>query len=303
VENQGKACQDKHKSYYLITKKMPEKNKNTQIKIEFLKYWFHSTSGCIVAFSGGIDSSLVLYMSRLVLGKEKTIAVISHSESLKSRDFELAKSFCKQFDIILEVIVTKELNDSRYNENPVNRCFFCKDHLYNDLQAIVDKYPDFQVLNGTNIDDHGDYRPGLQAAIQYQVKSPLAECKITKEEIRQIARHFNLPNWDKPASPCLSSRIPYNHKITRRKLVEIELAENFLNDFGFSDVRVRHYGDFGRIEVKPGDITRLLEKREIIAEKIKEIGFQRVEFDEEGLVSGKMNRAISPAETGRNKIL
>lgn len=271
---------------------MTELDINLQARLNELKKWFKTGNGFIIAFSGGIDSSLVLYLSRMVRGKEKTIAVISHSESLKARDFELAKSFCNKFDIILEVIVTKEMNDARYSENPINRCFFCKDHLYNDLQAIVDKYPGFLVLNGTNIDDHGDYRPGLQAAIQYHVKSPLAECKITKEEIRQIARYYDLPNWDKPASPCLSSRIPYNHKITPRKLIEVEQAENFLNDIGFKDVRVRHYGEFGRIEVKPGDISRLFEVQDIVRDKIQKIGFKRIEFDDEGLVSGKMNRVI-----------
>jgi uncharacterized protein len=262
-------------------------------KLDSLKEWFSTKRGSIVAFSGGIDSSLVLYIARLVQGKEKVIAMISHSESLKARDFQLSQSFCDQFDIKLEIIVTKELEDSRYNENPINRCFFCKGHLYKDLQGLVEKYPGFIVLNGTNIDDHGDYRPGLQAAFNYQVFSPLADFKITKEEIRQIARNYDLPNWNKPASPCLSSRIPYTHKITRKKLIEVEQAENFLNDFGFSDVRVRHYGDFGRIEVKPGDISRLIAMKDAIEEKIIEIGFQRVEFDEEGLVSGKLNRVIA----------
>jgi uncharacterized protein len=274
----------------------------TPNKTESLKSWLRQSSGSIIAFSGGIDSSLVLYLARQVQGKEKAIAVISHSESLKTRDFELAKSFCEQFDITLEVIVTQELEDSSYNENPINRCFFCKDHLYSDLQTIVDKYPGFSVLNGTNFDDFGDYRPGLQAALQYQVKSPLAECEITKDEIREIAKFYNLPNWDKPASPCLSSRVPYNHKITRKKLIEIEKAENFLNDSGFSDVRVRHYGDFGRIEVKSGDISRLMSIKDKVEQKIKEIGFERVEFDEEGLVSGKMNRVIAIKEPNKKNI-
>jgi uncharacterized protein len=275
-------------------------SREIKVKLESLREWFSTNKGSIVAFSGGIDSSLVLYIARLVQGNDKVIAVISHSESLKARDFELSQSFCNQYDIKLEVIITKELEDSNYNENPINRCFFCKDHLYNDLQGIVEKYPGYIVLNGTNIDDHGDYRPGLQAAFKYQVHSPLAEFKITKEEVRLIARHYKLPNWDKPASPCLSSRIPYSHKITRKKLTEVEQAENFLNDFGFNDVRVRHYGDFGRIEVKPADISRLIAMKDTVEEKIKEIGFQRVEFDEEGLVSGKMNRVISNKNINTN---
>jgi uncharacterized protein len=271
---------------------MEELNNELQLKLDALKEWFSSGKGSIVAFSGGIDSSLVLYLARLFQGKERVLAVISRSESLKSRDFEMATSFSRQFDINMEVIVTNEMEDIRYNENPFNRCFFCKDHLYQNLLHIVKKHPGFIVLNGTNIDDHGDYRPGLQAALQYQVKSPLADCKITKEEIRKIARYYDLPNWDKPASPCLSSRIPYNHKITRKKLVEIEKAENFLNDLGFTEVRVRHYEAYGRIEVRPEDISRLLEIKDTVTKKIKALGFKHVEIDEEGLVSGKMNRVI-----------
>lgn len=272
-------------------------SRETQGKIDQLKEWLGNEKGSVIAFSGGIDSSLLLFLSRLFQGKEKAIAVISKSESLKIRDYELAVDFCKQYDIVLEVVETKELEDERYNENPVNRCFFCKDHLYNDLQQVLLKYPGFRVLNGTNIDDHGDYRPGLEAAVKYKVHSPLADCKISKEEIRQIAAFYKLPNHDKPASPCLSSRIPYNHKITKKKLVEIEKAENFLNDAGFRDVRVRHYGDFGRIEVKPEDIDRLILIKDSVIQQIREIGFERVEIDEEGLVSGKMNRVLPHLKT------
>jgi uncharacterized protein len=266
--------------------------KETNRKLEELEFWFKEQPGSIVAFSGGIDSSLLLFLARKWQGREAAVGVISDSESLKRKDFELAQSFSKQFDIVLEVIETRELEDERYNENPIDRCFFCKEHLYTDLQAICEKYPGFPVLNGTNVDDYGDYRPGMKAATLYEVRSPLADCKITKEEIREIARHFELPNWNKPASPCLSSRIPYSHSITRKKLVEIEQAEDLLNSFGFDDVRVRHYGDHGKIEVRKEDLPRLKEMKESVVGKIKEIGFPRVMIDEEGLVSGKMNRVI-----------
>ncbi len=267
--------------------------KKTEVKLNTLKEWFLDRKGSIVAFSGGIDSSLVLYLARMWQGKEGAIGVISNSESLKTKDFELAQSFSKQYDIHMEVIVTRELEDERYNENPINRCFFCKDHLFGDLQTISDKYPGFRVLSGTNSDDYTDYRPGLKAATKYEVLSPLAACEVTKEEIREIARHFDLPNWDKPASPCLSSRIPYNHKITQKKLVEIEQAEDILNSFGFNDVRVRHYGDHGKIEVKQDDLPKLLEVKDSVVDQIKQIGFDDVVIDEEGLVSGKLNRVIS----------
>lgn len=265
----------------------------TKRKLGVLKDWFEGRKGSIVAFSGGIDSSLVLFLARKWQGNQGAIGVISNSESLKSKDFALAQSFSKQFDIHMEVIVTRELEDERYNENPIDRCFFCKEHLYSDLQGISEKYPGFPVLNGTNADDYTDYRPGLKAATKYEVLSPLADCKISKEEIREIARHFELPNWDKPASPCLSSRIPYNHKITQKKLVEVEQAEDLLNTFGFNDVRVRHYGDHGKIEVRKEDLQKLLEVKDKVVGRIKEIGFEDVVIDEEGLVSGKMNRVIS----------
>lgn len=267
--------------------------RDTEEKLSELEKWFREQPGSIVAFSGGIDSSLLLFLARRWQGRQAAIGVISDSESLKRKDLQLALSFSKQFDIILEVIETRELQDERYNENPVDRCYFCKDHLYTDLLSISDKYPGFPVLNGTNADDHGDYRPGMKAAVKYRVLAPLADCGITKEEIREIARHFELPNWNKPASPCLSSRIPYTHSITKKKLVEIEQAENLLNSFGFEDVRVRHYGDHGRIEVRREEIPRLLEMQSSVVEKIREIGFPRVVIDEEGLVSGKLNRSIA----------
>jgi len=266
--------------------------KDTEEKLLKLEKWFKEQPGSIVAFSGGIDSSLLLYLARLWQGREAAIGVISDSESLKRKDLQLAESICKQFDIILELIQTRELEDERYNQNPVDRCYFCKDHLYTDLGLISKKYPGFPVLNGTNADDYGDYRPGLKAATEYRVLSPLADCGITKEEIREIARNFDLPNWNKPASPCLSSRIPYAHSITRKKLVEIEKAENLLNSFGFEDVRVRHYGDHGKIEVRREEVPRLLEMKTSVVEKIREIGFPDVVIDEEGLVSGKLNRSI-----------
>lgn len=267
-------------------------NKETEQKLAMLELWFGKQAGSIVAFSGGVDSSLLLFLARKWQGREAAIGVISDSASLKRKDLLLAREFSRQFDIILEEIKTSELDDERYRENPVDRCFFCKDHLYTDLQAISEKHAGFPVLNGTNADDHGDYRPGMKAAVKYEVLSPLADCGITKEEIREIARHFDLPNWNKPASPCLSSRIPYTHSITRKKLVEIEQAEDLLNSFGFEEVRVRHYGDHGRIEVRREEIPRLKEMQNDVVEKIRKIGFPEVVIDEEGLVSGKLNRSI-----------
>jgi uncharacterized protein len=257
-----------------------------------LEDWFGKRKGSIVAFSGGIDSALVLFLAGKIQGKGNAIGVISHSESLKDKDFEQAKAFCRQFDISLEVIKTREINDEQYRQNPQNRCFFCKQHLYRELQAVKEKYPLFDVLNGTNYDDLGDYRPGLQAAANYRVQSPLADCKITKEDIRQLARYSGLPNWDKPASPCLSSRIPYHQVITAEKLKQIERAEDILNTFGFKDVRVRHYGASAWVEVPADELPRLYSLSDTVTEQLKAVGFEQVRIDPEGLISGKLNRSI-----------
>ena len=271
---------------------MTNNNSQLQDKLHALELWFTQRKGSIVAFSGGIDSTLVLYLARKFQGKENAIGVISNSESLKNRDFLQAKTFCEEFDIQLEVIITKELEDERYNQNPVNRCYFCKEHLFQDLSIISEKFPGFEVLSGTNADDLGDYRPGMEAAKKYQVQAPFVDCNVSKEELRQVAKHFRLPNWDKPASPCLSSRIPYNQAVTREKLKQVESAEEILNSYGFEDVRFRHYGDYGKIEVHKEELLKLQGVQAEIILKIKALGFQHCEIDEEGLVSGKMNRVL-----------
>ena len=272
---------------------MTELNTALKEKLHLLEHWFGQRKGSIVAFSGGIDSTLVLYLARKFQGRDHAIGVISNSESLKNKDFHLAQTVCAEFDIQLRIIKTDELNDSRYSQNPINRCFYCKDHLFHDLQEMKHQYPGFEVLSGTNYDDLGDYRPGIDAAQKNLVISPLVDCKITKAEVREIARHFGLPNWNKPASPCLSSRIPYNQAVTIEKLKQIEAAEEILNSYGFEDVRVRHFGTFGKIEVQKEDLEKLILIKDKVIGEIKAIGFARIDIDEEGLVSGKMNRAIN----------
>lgn len=275
---------------------MDELNSDITNKLNLLENWFLKRKGSIVAFSGGIDSTLVLFLARKFQGHASAIGVISNSESLKNKDFNLAKSFCETFDIKLKVIKTNELSDLRYSQNPVNRCFFCKDHLFQDLQKMKSEFPEFDVLSGTNFDDLGDYRPGLDAAVKNSISSPLVDCKVSKEEVRIIARYFNLPNWNKPASPCLSSRIPYNQEVTEKKLRQIESAEDMLNSYGFEDVRVRHFGSLGKIEVKKNDLEKLNSLKDFVFNEMKSIGFEQVEIDSEGLVSGKMNRVLSPSD-------
>ena len=257
-----------------------------------LKAWFNPVEGALTAFSGGVDSALVLFLSHKFLG-EKGIGVIADSPSLKRRDLKVATDFCDKYGIQLRIINTGELNNPNYASNPSNRCFFCKDTLYRTLEDIRPEYPGYFVLNGTNSDDLGDYRPGLQAANNHGVHSPLSDCGITKKDVRLLAKHFELPVWNKPASPCLSSRIPYGQEVTENKLRQIEAAETVLNQLGFDEVRVRHFGPEARIEVPSDLLNQLLPFKTQIQQAFKEIGFETATIDTEGLVSGKLNRAIA----------
>ena len=261
-------------------------------KLNLLKKWFKNHQGTVTAFSGGVDSSLVLYVSKLVL-KENAVGLISNSESLKSKDFEIASSFCEHHNILLEVIKTNELNDPNYTSNPSNRCFFCKNHLYQEMIDVIKrKYPKFTILNGTNFDDLGDYRPGLKAAEIHQINSPLAELKINKKEVIEMANSLGLETANKPPSPCLSSRIPYGIIVNNERLKQIEKAEDFLNSFGFNQVRVRHRKSIASIEVPSNEIESLNKQFYEISKGIKAFGFKDVIIDSEGFISGKLNRVL-----------
>jgi uncharacterized protein len=267
-------------------------------KIRILENWYLKFEGTLTAFSGGVDSSLVLYLSKGFL-PDSTVACISNSESLKREDFQIAKDFCQQYEIPLEIIQTKEIEDKNYNLNPSDRCFYCKSHLYIDLLVVKERYPKYVILNGTNRDDFSDYRPGLKAAAEFKIRSPLAECDLGKDDIRELANYLDLPNWNKPASPCLSSRIPYGKVITTKKLKQVETAEGILNIHGFPEARVRHFGNRASIEVPETLINTLKEKLPQIEHTIKALGFEFCEIDEEGLVSGKLNRQLK-LENGRS---
>ena len=256
-----------------------------------LKAWFNPVEGSLTAFSGGVDSALVLFLSKQFLGNNG-VGVIADSPSLKRRDLKQAQDFCQQFGINLRVIQTGELENPNYASNPNNRCFFCKDTLYRNMEDVHKEYPGYYMLNGTNQDDHGDYRPGLMAASNHGIHSPLSDCGIGKARVRLLAKYFELPVWNKPASPCLSSRIPYGQEVTKNKLMQIEAAETLLNELGFNEVRVRHFGSEARIEVPAAFVEKLLPFKNQIQTAFSELGFETATIDAEGLVSGKLNRAI-----------
>lgn len=268
-------------------------SQNAPMKIpQSLTDWFADCPFAITAFSGGVDSSLVAWLANHLLGPEKNLAVISASPSLKLSDLDEAKQFALDNQIPLRIIVTREMENENYLLNPVNRCFFCKQTLYKELEELAGSLPGSWILNGTNTEDLGDYRPGLEAAKNHCVRSPLAECGLDKAAVRALAAGLKLKCWDKPASPCLSSRIPYGLRVTPAKLRRIEAAESWLNEHGFPVCRVRHLEGTARIEVRPEDIGTLHSIEAEMTAAMRALGFLSVEIDPEGFVSGKLNRSI-----------
>lgn len=260
-----------------------------KLKAEIIKY-----EKCIVALSGGVDSCLISFLCRKYLGKDNVIAVISDSPSLKRKDLNIAIKFCTEHDINYEIVRTNELENESYYSNPINRCYFCKNELYHQLNILAkEKYYEFQIINGNNYSDLGDYRPGLKSADENKVQSPFINCRIDKNTIRIIAKHFDLTVWDKPASPCLSSRFPYGEAISFEKLKMVEKAESLLNELGFNEIRVRYADNYAKIEVPKDQISSLKSHIGEVNEQLVQIGFYGCSIDEEGFVSGKLNRVLS----------
>jgi len=248
----------------------------------------------LVALSGGIDSSLVAFMAGQELG-DRALAITSGSESLKSSDLQLAKEITAEWGVQHRIIETREIENENYVKNLENRCYFCKSTLYTDLQDIAAREGYRWVLNGTNTDDLGDYRPGLAAADENAVKSPLLDCGFSKQDIRDLAAHLKLRNAKKPAAACLSSRVPYGTEISSAILSQIEQAEQVLDTLGFRQYRVRHHDDVARLEVEPDEFGKVLEHRLEIERKLNQLGYRYVSLDLRGFRSGSMNEAIAAA--------
>lgn len=261
-----------------------------------LDAWFAECPAAAVAFSGGVDSALVAYWARRALGRDRATAWIADSPSLKRSDLALARTFCATHDIALRELATGELENPAYASNPIDRCYHCKNTLYTDLaHALVAAGSTAWICSGANLDDRGDYRPGLRAAAEARVRHPLLECGLGKQLIRELARAHGLAVWDKPASPCLSSRIPYGQPVTREKLSQIEAAEAWLHAAGFSINRVRHFGERAVIEVPASEIARLETRRDELDAQLRSLGFAAFHIDPDGFASGKLNRGLVSA--------
>jgi uncharacterized protein len=261
-----------------------------EYKYQNLKTIIGKLGTLIVAFSGGIDSGLLLKVANDLL-EDRVLAVTADSPSIPRRELEQAKRFAKKIGARHLIIQTDETKNRNYLINPFNRCYFCKSELYSKLLDVAMSKKIQFIANGTNLNDLQDYRPGLQAAEEYHIVSPLKDSRLNKRDIRALAKTLNLEIWDKPASPCLSSRVPYGQKITLRKLDMIEKAENYLKDLGIKELRVRHFGSKAGIEVNKGSLETIQKHFPSIDNKFTEIGFEEIEIRE--LRSGSLNVFLS----------
>ncbi|MEM8782618.1 MAG: ATP-dependent sacrificial sulfur transferase LarE [Planctomycetota bacterium] len=250
----------------------------------------------LTAYSGGVDSTLVAAVARQALGKENAPAVLGDSASLPRRELADAVRIAEQLDLDLHVVRPGEQHDEHYRANAGDRCYFCKSHLYAALQATAGRLAADFIANGTNLDDLGDHRPGLQAADECRVVSPLVDAKFTKQDVRTLAQHLHLPNADKPAAACLASRIPYGTEVTAERLAQVEAAEQALADLGFRGFRVRHHDTVARLEVPADQFSRFLEDAFLRASAIngvKKAGYTYVALDLEGFRSGSGNATLT----------
>ncbi|MGF7396790.1 ATP-dependent sacrificial sulfur transferase LarE [Thermoanaerobacterium thermosaccharolyticum] len=263
-------------------------------KYENLKKYIKELGSAVIAFSGGVDSTFLAKVCKDVLN-DSCLAVTATSSTYPEREFKEALELAKEIGIRHKIIKSEELEIEGFSKNPIDRCYYCKSELFSKLKKVADDEGIEYVLDGTNADDTGDFRPGRRAAKELGVKSPLLECGFTKDDIREMSKRLGLPTWNKPAYACLSSRFPYGQEITSEKLSMVEKSEEYLLNLGFVGFRVRHHGDVARIELNPDQINMMMDEniRKKVVSKLKEIGFKYVSLDLEGYRTGSMNEAIS----------
>lgn len=265
-------------------------------KLNKLSDWFRQREKVIVAYSGGIDSTLLLKVATDALGPENALGVTSKSESLSEDAYNVACDIAEQMGFNHEVIEYSELAIPNYADNPVNRCFYCKHELFDRLRQLAEERGIDTVCEGSNFDDVGDHRPGMKAADKLEIHSPLKQFEITKAEIRRWAQDLGLPNWDRPSQACLSSRFPYGTKITKEGFEQVASGEKFLHDHGFTQVRCRHLGKTVKIELLPEEMPRLFLEdglREELNRHMRSIGFIYVTLDLQGYRTGALNEVLS----------
>ncbi len=268
-------------------------------KLENLKESIRRMGSLAVAYSGGVDSTFLLKVAHDVLDTN-VIAVTARSSTYPEREFREATDFAQKIGVKHRVIVSEELDIEGFSDNPVDRCYFCKRELFTKIMDVAKQNGLKYVADGSNIDDLGDYRPGMRAVVELGVVCPLKEAGMGKDDIRILSKEMNLPTWDKPAFACLSSRFPYGQKITREKLEVIDKMEQFLMDSGFRQVRVRHHGDMARIEVSAEERRKFFDTglMDRIHEKFRQFGFAYVALDLKGYRTGSMNEVI---DTGKKQ--
>jgi len=264
-------------------------------KLERMKETLRSLRRVIVAFSAGVDSTFVLKVAIDTLGPGNVLAATADSDSLSRAEFEEARALAEKFGAPHRVLATQEMDDPNSRANPENRCYFCKTELYTKLRPILAAEGYTAIVNGINADDLGDWRPGIQAARENNVRSPCAEAGLTKRDIRVLSQQMGLPTYDKPASPCLSSRIQYGEEITPEKLKMVEQGEAFLRSLGLPECRVRHHNNLARIEIPADQIATFMqpEMRAKIDAEFRRIGYTYVAMDLRGFRSGSMNEVIA----------
>ena len=262
-------------------------------KLQQLQSIFHDMDRALIAYSGGIDSTLVAKIAHDVLGNQ-ALAVTAESPSLMLEDLEAAKQQAEFMGLTHRIVHTHEMDNPNYTSNPTNRCYFCKSELHDTLKplAVVEGYP--YVVDGLNADDLQDYRPGIQAAKERGVRSPLAEVGLSKLEVREMSKYLGLPWWDKPSQPCLSSRFPYGELITTEKLDRVGQCERYLRQLGIRNLRVRSDGETARIELPPNEIKSFVATVDLdaLVTAFQAYGFTYVTLDLEGYKSGKLNRVL-----------